>query len=382
MKLRIVRDTNGVGPLENSSSEQRPRVVFYTSPAALQSPGGGEVQLLKTAQYLRELGADVRLFDPWNDRLEHADWLHLFGTMPECLTMARMAKRLGVRVALSTIAWYDPIVSWRLEPGTDRKVRAVTGWLARRLCPDLPSWRRELIRCADLLLPNSAAEARQLEQLFGADPARIVVVPNGVDSRFADGDPELFPSLFGMRDFVLLPGRIEPRKNQLAVIRALRGTGIPLVVFGDAHVDHSDYYDQCFQEADPGVRFIGRVDHDSRLLASAYAAARVVVLASWFETPGLAALEGAAAGAKVVVTERGSAREYLGPAARYVSPGDVGGIRAAVREAAAAPRDGTLRELVLRKYRWETVAALTLAAYQGGTANVATSAPQPLAAAA
>ncbi len=37
-----------------------------------------------------------------------------------------------------------------------------------------------------------------------------------------------------------------------------------------------------------------RLDHDDPLLASAYAAARVFALPSWFETPGLAALEAAA----------------------------------------------------------------------------------------
>ena len=382
MKLKLVRDENGSGPHEKSSSGQQPTVFFYTSPAALQNPGGGEVQLLKTAQYLREVGVEVRLFDPWNDRLDRTDWLHLFGTLPECLTMARLAKRFGVRVALSPISWYDPLVSWRLETGATRKVRAVTGWFARRLFPRLPSWRRELIQCVDLLLPNSTAEAHQLEQLFQADSSRIVVVPNGVDTRFADADRELFPSLFGVRDFVLLPGRIEPRKNQLAVVRALRDTSVPLVVLGDPHVDHTGYYDQCFQEAGPDVRFIGRMQHDSPLLASAYGAARVVVLASWFETPGLAALEGAMAGAQVVVTNRGSAPEYFGPAARYVVPDDLAGIRGAIREAMAAPRDGVLRDLVLRRYRWEAVAAQTLAAYQRGTTAFLRCGSGPLATAA
>ncbi|MBI3466769.1 MAG: glycosyltransferase family 4 protein [Planctomycetes bacterium] len=382
MKLKIVGDASDLAPHHKSPGRQRLTVLFHTSPVAFHNPGGGEVQLLKTAQYLRGLGADVRLLDPWNDRLDQADWLHLFGTLPECLTMARLAKRVGVRVALSPISWYDPLVSWRLESGAVRKLRAVTGWLARRLCPRLPSWRRELIQCADLLLPNSQAEARQLKQLFQADPCRIVVVPNGVDARFAHADPELFPTLFGVRGFVLLTGRLEPRKNQLAVIRALRGTNVPLVVIGDPHLDHTDYYDQCFQEAGAGVRFVGRLEPDSPLLASAYAAARVVVLASWFETPGLTALEGAAAGAHVVVTERGSAREYFGQAARYVAPNDVAGIRRAICEAVATPRDGELRERVLRQYRWEAVAAQTLAAYQRRMAARISLRIKPLAAAA
>ncbi len=357
-------------------------VLFYTAPTAMQRPGGGEVQLLKTAEYLDQLGAQVRLFDPWHDRLNRADWLHLFGTMPECLTMAREAKRLGVRIALSPISWYDPWVSWKLETTLARKCRGVSGWAARRYFPFIPSWRRELIHLADVLLPNSQAEARQLELLFGVDRSRICVVPNGVDARFADGDGEQFCSQFDIRDFVLLPGRIEPRKNQLAVLLALWGTGIPVVVLGDPHPDHKQYYLKCIRAADPGVMFVGQLEHESSLLASAYAASRVVVLASWFETPGLAALEGALAGARVVVTERGCTREYFGDAVGYVQPNDVMGIRTAVREAFTRRKTDDLSEAVLQSFLWDTVARKTLEAYQSVQTGKQGVAAEPLATAA
>ena len=48
--------------------------------------------------------------------------------------------------------------------------------------------------------------------------------------------------------------------------------------------------------------WLGRLDHHDPLLASAYAAARVFALPSWFETPGLAALEAALAGCSVAIT--------------------------------------------------------------------------------
>ena len=50
------------------------------------------------------------------------------------------------------------------------------------------------------------------------------------------------------------------------------------------------------QRGGEAVRWLGASDHDDPLLASAYAAARVFALPSWFETPGLAALEAALAG--------------------------------------------------------------------------------------
>ena len=56
------------------------------------------------------------------------------------------------------------------------------------------------------------------------------------------------------------------------------------------------------------------------MLASAYAAARVLALPSWFETPGLAALEAALAGCAVVVTPFGCTREYFGDRVEYARP--------------------------------------------------------------
>ncbi len=68
------------------------------------------------------------------------------------------------------------------------------------------------------------------------------------------------------------------------------------------------------------VIWLGRLDHHDPLLASAYAAARVFALPSWFETPGLAALEAALAGCAVVITPYGSTREYFGDLVEYARP--------------------------------------------------------------
>ena len=347
-------------------------ITFYAPPWVWNSPGGGEVQLEKTAEHLTRIGLRVRTglsdheleSDCRGGLRFETDWLHLFGTWPECLAMARRAKARGVSIAISPITWYDPWVNWKLLPTIVEKVRGVAGWTARRICSRVPSWRRDLLQLADLLLPNSRSEASQLRQLFGIEANRIVVVPNGVDSRFERGDANLFKSRFEVSDFVLVPGRIEPRKNQLAVLLALWGSGIPVVVLGDAHPDHLGYFEECRRVADPGVTFVSRLGHDSPLLAAAYAAARVVVLASWFETPGLAALEGALAGAHIVVTNRGSAREYFGEMASYVRPNDLGAIRSAVRHAFKSPPNVALKEHVRRSFLWENVARETAAAYQ------------------
>jgi glycosyltransferase involved in cell wall biosynthesis len=235
--------------------------------------------------------------------------------------------------------------------------------MARAVCPRLPSWRRRLYHAVDLLLPNSNAEAQQLVRYFQVPPQRIRVVPNGADERFAAAEAEPFARLLGMRDFVLYAGRIEPRKNQLGFLRAMRGTDEPIVVLGDVVAGHEGYLAECRRVAGQKVQFVPRIDHHDPLLGSAYAACGCLVLASWFETPGLVALEAGLSGTPLVLPQDGSAREYFGPLADYVKPNDQPGIRRAVRAALARGRSPKLARFVRDNFSWNRAAQMTREAY-------------------
>jgi glycosyltransferase involved in cell wall biosynthesis len=332
---------------------------------ACVAPGGGEIQLAQTTAALRDAGLDARPWRPWEDSLlADVDMLHFFGSRPEFLPLVEAAKRRGTRVALSTIAWFDWRNGWREPRGLLARTAAAARFALRAAIPKLPSWRRRLYDAADLLLPNSQAEAEQLMRLFGVPAAKIQVVPNGFDVRFAAPDAQAFTRRFGLRDFVLSVGRIEPRKNQLTLIRALRGAGRTLVFVGDAVPEHEAYADQCRREAGDNVHFLPAFAHDDPLLASAYAACRCLALVGWYETPGLAALEAAATGTPLVVPQGGCAVEYFGPHAEYVPPHDLQRIHAAIDAACAKPRSRELAELVAQSFTWKHVAALTRAAYE------------------
>jgi len=160
-------------------------------------------------------------------------------------------------------------------------------------------------------------------------------VPNGADERFKDGDPKEFIDKYGIEKFVLYAGRIEPRKNQLNFIKAMKGFNSPVVFIGDPVSDYADYYKRCQDAADSNMHFLGHVEHDSSLLSSAYAACEVFALTSWFETPGLCALEAALAGAKVVITDGGCTREYFKDMVVYARPDDPSDIRRCVEKAYA-----------------------------------------------
>lgn len=331
---------------------------------AWSASGGGEVQMTATTRELHRLGINARAWRPWDaDELQADDIVHFFGSRPEFVEPAKALRGRGVRVAVSTIAWFDWRNTLREPTSLARRGRDLARYALRAALPRLPSWRRRLYHAADLLLPNSQAEAEQLTRLFEIPPSKIRVVPNGVDPRFAAADSRLFQGRYDDKPFVLCPGRIEPRKNQLALIRALRNTGLRLVLLGDVVSGHDQYLAACRAEADDSVAFLGGIPHDNPLLASAYAACRCVALTSWYETPSLAALEAALTGTPLVLPAGGSAREYFGPFARYVTSDRLSEIRAAVVAAAAEPRSGELAALVRDQFTWRHVAEATRAAY-------------------
>ena len=96
--------SRGVTP---SPSAPALKVGFYAYPTAFQAPGGIEVQLLKTKEYLEKRGIGIKLFDPWEDKFESFDIFHTFGSARDCLNMIRAARIKGVKTVLSTLRWYS-----------------------------------------------------------------------------------------------------------------------------------------------------------------------------------------------------------------------------------------------------------------------------------
>ncbi|MEW5945858.1 MAG: glycosyltransferase family 4 protein, partial [bacterium] len=223
---------------------------------------------------------------------------------------------------------------------------------------------KSVLGMIDALLPNSVAEEELIRRLFGY-AGRSRVVPNAVDEGFLEGArTERWAERFGRRDFVLATGNISDRKNTLGLVRAMRGTGLRLVVAGPFSLKgrHGAYYERCRREGGADVFFAGPVPHDE--IGGLMLCARVHAQPSWFETPGLASLEAALAGCSVVVSTRGPTREYFGDEAHYCEPDDVESIRGAVVRAFGEPPSEKLRERVRSGYNWRVAAGETRKAYE------------------
>ncbi|MCK9615226.1 MAG: glycosyltransferase [Candidatus Omnitrophica bacterium] len=340
------------------------RILFYSYPWAFQKIGGGETQLLKTREFLEKKGIEIRLFNQWEDKLSDYDILHIFGSVKDCVGLIEVAKENKLKICVSSIFWTD-IRRCFGEIGIKNKTNAFLRHCTKKVLPFFPSGRRKIFELADLILPNSESEANQIKKYFFIDKSKFVVIPNGVDERFKDATPEEFIKKYQLKNFVLYVGRIEPRKNQLNFIRAMKGfSAAPIVFVGDYTLEHKYYYDICLREKTDNMFFLGHIAGDSALFSSMYAACKVFCLTSWFETPGLAALEAAASGKNIVITPYGSTKDYFGNYAFYARPHKLKEIREKVEIGLNSSPKEDFKQHVLDNFRWEKVAEATFMAYE------------------
>lgn len=339
------------------------KFLFNAFPTSCQG-GGAIVKLAKIRERLEAEGHHVELFDQWKTKIEHFDLYHHFSFFPEDWPIVRYVAGTGVPIAVETMYW----ASWKhtlFSPATNRSVwfRRAVRYGLRRALPQLTR-ERMILRAASVIMVNSAFEKSLIARDFKISPDKIAVCLNGVDKSFIDADPDLFKKTYGLSDFVLVTGMFEERKNQLALIRAMRTIDAPLVLIGGTPGVHRWYYDKCKAEAGPNVHFIDYIDHDDPLLRSAYACAKVLALPSWHETTGKSALEGGLLAKNVVMTTFApAAKEYLEDMAIYVDPGSVRDINTALRDALGRPPNTRLQQHVLDKFTWETVLNERLNAY-------------------
>jgi glycosyltransferase involved in cell wall biosynthesis len=333
------------------------KVLIQNRSNFLNSIAGDSIQLNKTKEYLEKLGVQITVSSEWEVDLSRFDLVHLFNIMPveDTYRQYQNIKRQGKKYVLSTIYW-DP---QEFLNATGQAVTFMEWWT--RTMP----FRKEVLKGATSILPNSNAEYELLKKNFGKLPPEIIV-PNAADPVFAAAKPERFLKTYRIKDFLLSVGRICQRKNQLILIRVAKELNLPLVLIGP--INDGIYYRECRREAvGHKVTFIDALSPLE--LASAYASARVHALISWYDTPGLVSLEAAMAGCKIVTTDRGSAGEYFEDHAFYCDPEKIESIRTAIKNAWNCKKDSQLKDLVLRNYTWEKAAQKTFQAYQAALNN-------------
>lgn len=206
-------------------------------------------------------------------------------------------------------------------------------WYSKRYVLTHAPMLRWQMRTARAIVTVSEPVAQQVRELVGAE-VPVAVVPNApaevfgaVEHRAARADVE---SAWGLRpgSFVLSVASRDPRKNGDTLLAAYASlpeswrSEHPLVLVGGAH----GAFASGTGAAAPlvGVHDLGYVTDEQ--LAALYATAGLVVFLSLDEGFGLPAVEAAAAGASLLVSDIPVLRWVCGDGAEFVPPRDVSSV--------------------------------------------------------
>ena len=225
-------------------------------------------------------------------------------------------------------------------------------------------------RRAQLVLTPSRATAEDLIA-GGADPGRVRVTPLAASLPETAGDVDaVLRRLRITRPYVVCPGTIEPRKNQVRLIRAFRQVAPEVaqsLVLAGPDGWGVEQVTAELARAGPGrIIRTGRLDDSD--LDALYRGADLAAYVSLYEGFGLPIVEAMRRGVPVLTSTTPACAETAGDAAVMVEPDDVAGIADALGSLLADPaRRDELTELGRTRaeaFSWEATARATLDAYR------------------
>jgi glycosyltransferase involved in cell wall biosynthesis len=364
---------------------------------AFTKRGGDTYEMLLTKKYLEKAGVAVDFSTKLTPDVRAYDIVHLFNItrIHETYLQLKNAKKAGKNVVLSPIYHsMKDIANYERKNISGLKgliARPLAGTDAVQLLKTLyythahpATWKafaiqfmkgygrmqRESLDSADYILLHSGMEheAIRKEIYGGLEPAyKSKIVKLGAETAEYKESARLTGWLMqkGLSDYAVCAGRIEPRKNQLKILKALRGTQFKMVFAGRMNEMHGAYVSEFNKSvrANPNAFYLGELAQEE--LMTLISRAKTSILASWFETTGLTGLEAGLFDCNVVMTEKGYTKEYYNDRVWYCDPESEDSIRKAVSEAMSAARgQKKLKGYILENnFTWQEAAKATLEAY-------------------
>lgn len=241
----------------------------------------------------------------------------------------------------------------------------------------LYGWRcfRRAAENATHFLAVSETVASEMERNLGISRDRVTVALHGVDRQYAPTADRgaaraMLEERYRIRaPYLLLLSTIEPRKNQVAAVRAM--TRLPeeiSLVLAGGKGWKTEHLPGLIDELrlNRRVHFSGFVDDPD--LPALYGCAEVFVFPSHYEGFGLPVVEAMACGTPVVCSRSGALPEVAGDAATLVDADDWRALAAAIQKLldsgsrrAAAREKGIERA---RLFTWERTVERTVEAYR------------------
>ena len=318
--------------------------IFVTFPWAFMTPGGGEQQLMKYVEYLAGSPYQPILFDSWNpgDFSKEKHFVHFFSCQGGSSHTCRYFINTCFKLVSTASLWITE--SNKNDYGIDEI--------------------RDQLDLSTMIITNSKAESNELANILNLPINKFVAIYNGYDNRFLDIRSlrsHRYAQHESFHRTVICMANIEPRKRQFELVQAVKSlNSVTLILAGS--VRDQEYFATISPLLSDRIKYIGRLDHLSDKMLHLLSIADLFVLPSTLETPGIAALEAAAAGVPVLITSEGSTSEYFGSHVRYISPNaSPSELSAAISEALSCLTAVPIASI--KDYSWPIIAQSLQRAY-------------------
>jgi len=347
------------------------RIAFLVKALyAVGNPANGvAIQAQSQAKALTNLGHEVVLLNPWEwHDVRHFDVVQFFFGGLGLAGVEGLANRIEHGVLI-----FAPILDSN-EPNLLFRIAAALGGLHSKLISIQGEYRKQAL-ASDAVVCRSTHEQARVIKGLGIAADRTAIVLNGVqvpeNLSNQSGRWDSLRERWDLEDDFLLhvSQYTSHRKNVARLIEAVGPLGHPLVVAGWAQQGAMLRRLHELAAKYPHIRLLGYLGRED--LSTLYARCRAFCLPSLHEGTGLAALEAAGYGAKVVVTKNGGPPDYFRSYAFYVDPYNVSSIRKGTVRALQMPRTEELSHHVRTNLTWEKSAKGLLAVYERALARKA-----------
>jgi glycosyltransferase involved in cell wall biosynthesis len=287
------------------------KVLFDHTLPFLLGHGGAQIQIEQTKAALESIGVQVE-FLRWWDEHQRGDIIHYFGR-PWPLYV-KMAREKGIKVILA-----DFLGSLGARPTSTRRVQKVIKTAAEKMLGSELTLRLgwESFRLVDACFAMTPWEAQLMREMFDAPRQRVHCVPNGVEDVFFQGRE------IRRGRWLVCTATLTSVKRTLELAEAAVAAQRPLWLIGRPFAPDDPYAQRCVQYVQKHpewIRYEGPI-HDRNKMVEAYHQARGFVLLSAFESLSLSALEAAACGCPLLLSDLPWARCTFGDKASYCPVG-------------------------------------------------------------
>ncbi|KFC20046.1 glycosyltransferase family 4 protein [Chryseobacterium sp. FH1] len=186
---------------------------------------------------------------------------------------------------------------------------------------------------ADKIIAISEQTKQDIIHYLKVTESKIEVVYQGCHASFKEKQSEeilnQIKAKFQLPEkFILNVGTIEPRKNLLNIVKALKDSKIPLVVVGSKKSKYFKLIEKEIQKNKIEVQFLTGVSMEE--LAGLYKLAEIFIYPSFFEGFGIPVIEALYSGTVVITSNKSCLPEAGGPDSVYINPENVADIKSKI----------------------------------------------------